>query len=169
MRSDCEGCCHASVEQPDAGATRREFLRGTVGCLTGVVASLGLDVLPVHAISGAGQAQEKRYSIPSGDSVNVDRDAQVILVRDAGHVYVLSLACPHQNAAVRWLPGDLRFQCTKHDSRYRPDGTYMSGRATRNLDRFPIKRDGASVVVDVTKVFRSDQEAAGWAAASLQV
>ena len=43
------------------------------------------------------------------------------------------------------------------------------GRATRNLDRFPIQKDGASVLVDVTRVFRSDQEAAGWAAAFVAV
>jgi hypothetical protein len=29
----------------------------------------------------------------------------------------LSAAKPHQNAAVKWLPGDGRFQCSKHDSR----------------------------------------------------
>jgi Rieske Fe-S protein len=72
------------------------------------------------------------------------------------------MACPHQNAAVYWLPKEQRFRCSKHDSKYQPSGTYTSGRATRNLDRFPIRRDGDAVMVDVTRVFRSDQDAAAW-------
>jgi Rieske Fe-S protein len=62
---------------------------------------------------------------------------------------------------------DHRFQCTKHDSKYQPDGTYTSGRATRNLDRFAIRRDGPSVVVDLDKTFHSDTDAAGWTAAAV--
>jgi hypothetical protein len=60
-----------------------------------------------------------------------------------------------------------RFQCSKHDLRYTPDGVHTAGRATRNMDRFPITRDGTSVVVDVSRVYRSDQDAAGWVAAAV--
>ena len=66
---------------------------------------------------------------------------------------------------MRWLPAEQRFQCSKHDSKYQPNGTYTSGRATRNLDRFPIHRDGQSVVIDVSKIYKSDQDAAGWTSA----
>ena len=55
-------------------------------------------------------------------------------------VYAFALACPHENAAVKWVAKEQRFQCTRHDSRYTPEGQYTSGRATRNLDRFPIRR-----------------------------
>ena len=67
------------------------------------------------------------------------------------------------------LKKENRFQCSKHDSQYTPDGTYTTGHATRNLDRFPIKREGSSVVVDLEKVFQSDQHAAAWAAAAVDV
>jgi Rieske Fe-S protein len=70
---------------------------------------------------------------------------------------------------VKWLPNDHRFQCTKHDSRYDPDGVHISGRATRNLDRYALARDGNNVVVDLHKWVRSDQDPAGWAAAVLTV
>jgi Rieske Fe-S protein len=103
--------------------------------------------------------------MPVADGVTIDHDAQMMLARDGGQVFALAIACPHQNAAVRWLPGDRRFQCSRHDSKYTPEGVYTSGRATRNLDRFPIARDGDSVVVDVSRVYRSDRDAAGWAAA----
>jgi len=62
---------------------------------------------------------------------------------------------------------DHRFQCTKHDSRYQPDGEHISGRATRNMDRLPIRRDGAELVVNLDHVIRSDQDPAGWMAAAI--
>jgi Rieske Fe-S protein len=62
---------------------------------------------------------------------------------------VFALACPHQNFAVKWVAKDHRFACTKHDSKYAADGTHLAGRATRNMDRYVIRRDGNSVVVDL--------------------
>jgi Rieske Fe-S protein len=125
--------------------------------------------LPVYPTSGAGDGGERRYPIPPSDSVNVDQAAQLIVVRADNHVYVFALSCPHQNNVVKWIAKDHRFQCTKHDSRYTPNGTYTSGRATRNLDRYVIRRDGDSVVVDLHKWIQSDKDAAGWTAATIAV
>ena len=152
-------------------SSRREFLQQS-GCRLFTLAALGFGadiLLPVSAIAGAGSAKERTYPIPAADGVNVDRGAQVMLVRYANRIYAFSMACPHEHAAVKWLKKDGRFQCTKHDSQYTPDGTYTTGHATRNLDRFPIRRDGASVVVNLDKVFQSDQHAAAWAAAAVDV
>ena len=144
-------------------STRRVFLQEAGGgLLTAWLVTLASG--DVRATGG-----EKRYPIPSSDGATTDRDAQVILVRYQNRVVALALACPHQNAAVKWLPGDGRFQCSKHDSRYTPDGVHTAGRATRNMDRFPVTRDGASVVVDLSRVYRSDQDAAGWAAAAISI
>ncbi len=171
--------CIASPDEREtatarAGSTRREFLCRSGGCLAVLVAGLGLTIRDVEALpavsGGSGQAAgEKRYPIPPTDSVNIDREQALILVRQQGKVFALSLACPHQQAAVRWLPEDHRFQCTKHDSKYQPDGVYTSGRATRNMDRFPIRRDGEAVIVNVNLVFRSDQDPGGWASAIVTV
>ena len=160
-----DGACTGS------GTSRRGFLQ-TAGCFGIAMAMLGLSdgaaaALPVYLTEGVQAGGDKRFPIPPGDSVNVDRDAQLIVVRVAGHVYVFALSCPHQNAAVKWLPKDGRFQCTKHDSVYRPDGVYTSGRATRNLDRYVIKREGDSVVVDLHHWIESDKDPAGWAAATI--
>ena len=119
--------------------------------------------------AGAGSTKEKTYQIPSTDGVNVDRGAHVMLVRYANKMYAFSMACPHEQAAVKWLKKDNRFQCTKHDSEYTPDGAYTKGHATRNLDRFPIRRDGGSVIVNLEKVFQSDKHADAWAAAAIEV
>src|SRR5436190_5045093 len=149
--------------------TRRRFLQGS-GCALVTMTSLGFApgvLVPVHAAAGSGSGAEKSYPLPSADGVTIDRGAQVILVRVNGKVAAMSLACPHENAVVKWLPKDGRFQCSKHDSQYTPNGTYTSGHATRNLDRFPIRRDGGKVVVSVDRVFRSDQNLTEWTDASM--
>ena len=150
--------------------TRREFLV-SAGCFGAmVVLGVGSDsalALPVYTTTGAGDGAERRYPIPPGDSVNVDQSAQLIVVRAEGHAYVFALSCPHQNNVVKWVAKDHRFQCTKHDSRYTPNGTYTSGRATRNMDRYVIRRDGDAIVVDLHKWVQSDKDPAGWAAATI--
>lgn len=157
----------------DRPASRRQFLQ-SAGCFGLAVALLGVAAdeargLPVSLTEGTGDDAERRYPIPAADGVNVDRAAQLIVVRAQGHVYVFALSCPHQNNAVKWLPKDHRFQCTKHDSQYQPDGVYTAGRATRNLDRYVIRRDGDTVVVDLHRWVQSDKDPAGWAAATLAV
>jgi nitrite reductase/ring-hydroxylating ferredoxin subunit len=127
------------------------------------------EALTVSCVEGTPEGNEQRYPLPAADGVTIDSRAQVILVRYAGHVYAMALACPHEHAAVKWMSRDGRFQCSKHDSRYSPEGTYTSGRATRNLDRFPIRRDGDAIVVTVDRVFRSDQDSAGWNAAAVSL
>jgi nitrite reductase/ring-hydroxylating ferredoxin subunit len=161
---ECGGCGPADRD-------RRAFLQ-TAGCLAGTLAILGLvgadaSALDVSFVAGTQAGNERTYPVPAADGVTIDREAQVIIARSSGRIAAMALSCPHQNAAVKWLPNDHRFQCTRHDSKYTPDGTYTSGRATRNMDRFPIRRDGATLHVDVTRVFHSDQDAAGWAAASV--
>jgi nitrite reductase/ring-hydroxylating ferredoxin subunit len=151
---------------------RREFLRAG-GCFVVACAAFGLPSslagLPVRELTGNGPANEKRFPVPPGDSVNIDRQTQVILVRFQNSVYAFALACPHEHAAVKWLPKDHRFQCSKHDSQYQPNGTYTAGRATRNLDRFAIRKEDPFVVVDLQHWFESDKNPSGWASAVIQL
>jgi len=109
------------------------------------------------------------YAIPDADGATIDKENQVILVRAEGKAYAFNLSCPHQNTALRWHPEDNQFQCPKHHSRYRPDGVFISGRATRSMDRFALTKDGVNLVVDLDKLFRQDQDAADWAAAVVTV
>ena len=153
-------------------SSRREFLQ-SVGCFAGALAAIGIstDALaaPVSLIESAQAGPDKAYPVPPADGVSVDREAQVILVRSNGHVFAFALSCPHQNAAVKWVAQHNQFECTKHDSHYQADGTHTSGRATRNLDRFPIHKEGNTVHVDTAHVFESDKDAAGWNAAAVAV
>jgi Rieske Fe-S protein len=152
---------------------RREFLQ-QAGCFGLAVAVLGLtareaSALPVMSIEGTQSGGERRYQIPASDSVNIDHSAQLIVARFQGQVFVFALSCPHQNNAVKWVAKDHRFQCTKHDSQYQPDGAYTAGRSTRNMDRYVIRRDGDSVVVDLHRWVQSDKDPTGWAAAAVKI
>ena len=153
----------------DHDETRRQFLQ-TGGCFALALAAAGvlsreLLAQPITTITGTTSGQERTYPVPAADGISIDRVEQVILVRSQNRAFAFNLSCPHQNAAVRWVENDHRFQCTKHDSKYQPDGVYTSGRATRNMDRFPIRRNGASLVVNLDRLIQSDVDAAGWAAA----
>jgi Rieske Fe-S protein len=105
------------------------------------------------------------YPLPAADSTTIDKDNQVIVVRFAAKAYAFNLACPHQNTALRWHPEDVQFQCPKHHSRYRPDGVFVSGRATRGMDRFAVRREVDNLMVDVDTLYREDENAAAWTAA----
>ena len=111
------------------------------------------------------------YPIPAADGAQIDKENQVILVRWAGALYAFNLSCPHQNTALRWDDADKAFQCPKHHSRFQADGDYVagSGRATRNMDRLAIVRDGAGVKVDVDKLYQEDTDNAEWTAAVVKV
>ena len=137
------------------------------------LATLGLSRSALASVSStaalARSGDARTYPIPAADGVTIDRDSQVILVRSANTVFAFALSCPHQNTALRWNEHDHRFQCPKHKSKYQPDGTFISGRATRAMDRYAIKRDGANVVIDLATVYEQDKDAAGWGAAAIHL
>ena len=149
---------------------RRTFLLDAVGAamalggLTSFTAVEALEALEPRIGHGP-----VRYPLPATDGVSIDKKNDTILSRFQGEVIAFSLACPHQNTELRALPGAKGFQCPKHKSRYQPDGTFISGRATRNMDRLPISRDGDALVVDPDVAYRSDKDAAKWAAAVVKL
>jgi Rieske Fe-S protein len=163
---ECAGCGIA----PD----RREFLRTSAAAVASALLALGArraDALAPHAFTSAvaSRGQVRSYSIPQRDGAEIDRDNEVILVRWQGAVYAFALACPHQNTSLRWDAAESRFQCPKHKSRYRPDGTFIEGRATRGMDRYAIRRDGAGVAVDLETVYQEDTDGPQWAAAVVRL
>ncbi len=153
-----------------AGAGRREFLRGA-GAALGALALLGLSTeeamaLPVRLLTGTRGAAGVRYPIPAADSVIFDDKNGIIIVRRGAQAWAFLATCPHKDVVkLKWQDAENRFKCPKHDSTYQPDGTFIEGRATRNMDRLPIKKDGTDLVVDVESVLESDKMAAGWKSA----
>lgn len=153
----------------DCLLARRMFLRDVTLLAAGLVAAglapRGAAAMPTPVAALLRAGTDVRYPIPDKDSVQFDKANEVILVRNAGKVYAFALSCPHQNTALSVDPSGVGFQCSKHHSKYKPDGTYIEGRATRNMDRLVIRRDGGAVVVDVAKWYESDSEPAQWAGA----
>jgi Rieske Fe-S protein len=138
-----------------------------VAALVGAQLSEGAPAwLPVYAAEGASAVPDERsYPMPTADGVMIDRQAQVMVVRFQQKVYAFNLACPHENTALRWRAAEGRFQCPRHQSKYQPDGTFLSGRATRNMDRLGVRRVGDQLIVDLNRFLRSDQQPQEWAAA----
>jgi Rieske Fe-S protein len=160
----CDGCTVARAIE------RREFVRDVIGAVVAAVAVLSVSPRDAHAVSatfvaGTRVGTDKSYPIPTPDSVAIDRDESVIVANFAGRAYAFSLACPHQNTALKWDADDHRFQCPKHHSRYQPDGTFIEGRATRSMDRFALRRDGEQLVVNLDELYRQDEDSAQWQAA----
>lgn len=163
----CAGCGEATSRRRALGQMSAAML----------AAMAGVELWPQTAaavpVTEAGGTQvgptEYSYPLPPADGVTIDRETQLIVVRFQQRVYVFNLACPHENTALRWKAQSGHFQCPRHESQYQPDGTFISGRATRNMDRFGLARAGDSLRVDLNRFYRSDQQPAEWAAAAIAI
>ncbi|MDQ6829881.1 MAG: Rieske (2Fe-2S) protein [Gemmatimonadota bacterium] len=138
-----------------------------LGATSRVAMAMPLDLISGSKRARGGSMATVHYAIPTADGVQIDKDNEVILARWQNVVYAFNLSCPHQNTALRWDAADSRFQCPKHHSKYRPDGTYIEGRATRSMDRLAIHREGTSVVVDTDQLFKEDEDDAKWVVAKV--
>ena len=171
---ECGDCSlHDAIHAP-AAIQRREFVRagalalaslGLLGLGAGTAGAMCVGEIGALAGKSGDRHGEKRYAIPTVDGASIDKDNSVIIARAGGRVYAFSLGCPHQNTSLRWDADDRLFMCPKHKSHYRPDGTFIDGRATRDMDRLAIRRDGQALVVEVDTLYQQDLNAAQWAAA----
>lgn len=162
--TECSAC-------PIVELNRRAFLRDAALAAAATMAAIGLapgaafaEAVRTAAPVRAARA-ERAYRIPAADGVSIDADNEVILVRWQGLGYAFSLACPHRGTRLEWRADEGRVFCPKHKARFRPDGTHDSGRQTRNLDRYDIRRQGETLVVALDRLHRVDLEPAAWTAA----
>lgn len=154
---------------------RRSFLTKTLAAiaaasvlLPGVVKAEAMTGFVIHTATRRADGTAK-YPMPAADGATIDAENEVILVRSGGKCMAFALSCPHQRAMLKIKGGDTAFLCPKHKSEYRIDGEYIRGRATRSMDRRAIRKEGAELVVDVESLIKSDEDAAGWAAAAVAV
>jgi Rieske Fe-S protein len=168
MVPSCDGC---------ALSGRREFLRDVAGAIAAGLAGAAYVGLPRQARAlalrsgapGLRRGNVVSYPIPADDGATIDTTNDVIVARSEGAMYAFNLSCPHQNTALRWLADEHRFQCPKHKSRYQPDGTFISGRATRGMDRFAIRRAGDDIAVDLDALYHQDEQPDAWAGAVVRL
>jgi Rieske Fe-S protein len=160
--ADCESCPLVS--------DRRDFLRTSAFALAAMTFGLPIRSASAKVVAAAGGRKVLSYQVPPTDGAEIDRDNEVILVRYQNEAFAFNLSCPHQNTALRWNDGAMRFQCPRHHSQYEPDGTFINGRATRNMDRFAIRRDaGNNIVVDPETLYQSDTDPTQWKAAVIKL
>jgi Rieske Fe-S protein len=163
----CSGCAIADIG-------RRAFLRdagiAAAAALALVSAPSRLLAEPLRLIAAkAARGNMRTYAVPTADGVSIDKDNEVILVRWQNAIYAFALSCPHQNTALRWEEDHKQFQCPKHYSKYKPDGSFIEGRATRGMDRFAITRAGDGIAVDLDKLYEQDADEKEWPAAVIHV
>ncbi len=162
--ADCQGCPLIT--------DRRDFVRSASAFAIAAISS-GFPIRSASAkviASAIGGKTLLSYPVPPADGAEIDRENDVILVRYRNEAFAFNLACPHQNTALRWNESVMRFQCPRHHSQYQPDGEFINGRATRNMDRLAIRRDAANnIVIDPDTLYRSDEDAAQWNAAVVKL
>jgi nitrite reductase/ring-hydroxylating ferredoxin subunit len=170
---------HADCEGQDCflPTSRRRFLKESFLSVAGALVAVGMSktaafAMPLEftdAVRASGNT--RTYTVPITDGAMVDKGNEVIVVRWQDAIYAFALSCPHQNTALKWDERDHGFQCPKHHSKFQADGSYIegSGRATRNMDRFAIARDGAGVSVDLDRLYQEDTDNAQWAAAFVKL
>ena len=159
--------CAPAAARPCLGkckTDRATFLRTTaiaafasfLGAGTALPASAQVSaVSPSHA-----KGDTLYYSLPSGDGVLIDEANDVVITRVQHSVSAFSLACPHRSAeTLRWQEADGVFLCPKHKAEFRQNGELIHGKPDRSMDRYAIRREGASLAVDTRTVYQEDLDA----------
>ncbi|MGH7471919.1 MAG: twin-arginine translocation signal domain-containing protein, partial [Longimicrobiales bacterium] len=86
--SHCEGCT----------TSRRDFLRGAAGAAAALSALFGVEparatALSLRAVRGERVSPESlRYDVPPGDGAIIDRENEIIIMRQKGRAYAFALS-----------------------------------------------------------------------------
>lgn len=162
------------VECPLA-TNRRRFLRDAALTAVATLAATGLRpnaalASLVTAITPTRKAGPLRaYAIPSADAVMVDDGNDVIIARYRGNIYAFSRRCPHKGARLVWHESEDRIFCPRHKARFTSGGDHASGRRSRNLDRYGLRRQGSEIIVDTDTIYREDENPERWRSALVAI
>ena len=70
--------------------------------------------------------------------VTFNADRRLFVLRDEDDFHVISSVCTHLGCTVQWRQDERRFDCPCHGSRFREDGTVISGPAPRPLEWYAV-------------------------------
>lgn len=118
----------------------------------------------VGAISPAHtQGKTLTYALPTRDGAFIDDGNGLVVARVRNAVYALSLTCPHRAVTtLDWNPAAREFHCPKHGADFQADGELIDGRPDRSMDRFAVRRSGASLTVDTGQLLQQDSTPDAW-------
>ena len=134
---------------------RREFLATcAVGCaalfVAGCVAMVTHPVpmqagrirLPLASYPDLGKPNGAIKILPTGSTEPI-----YVLATDGGEYRAVSPICTHRGCTVE--VSGARLVCPCHGSTYDREGTVLRGPAERALTRYPVRREGDSLVIEV--------------------
>ncbi len=95
------------------------------------------------------------------DGYTFDDGNRLFVIKQGPSFHVISAICTHLGCTVQWK--DTEFDCPCHGSRFRPDGTVISGPAPRPLEWFltALSPDGFLQIDSGVEVARGFQLVVG--------
>ena len=137
--------------------SRAAMTVGIVGGYGGLAAIAGRFLYPAESGEGMWQfvaavdrldvGESLRYEGPSGETINVARQA-----RNGGDddFIALSSTCPHLGCQVRWEAQNDRFFCPCHNGVFDPTGRAIAGPpgdAGQSLPQYPLRVEGGLLFI----------------------
>lgn len=115
------------------------------------------------------EANDGRFEYSPGRALFVrydpaeDPDGQYADITDGGRAQVMALyqVCVHLGCAVPWCVSSQWWECPCHGSQYNRWGEWISGPASRGLDRFRVEIDeDGTVLLDTSEIVTGPSRAA---------
>ncbi len=85
---------------------------------------------------------------------------RLFVANTGARVFALSQKCPHLGCRVPFCESSGHFECPCHGSKYDIGGEWIEGPAPRGLDRYPLKVDGDTLVVDTSTLINGPDRGA---------
>ncbi len=116
--------------------TRRELFRRLA--LAGGAVAFGYPFLSFVSRQRYRPPREVKIRKPLQKGERVEEKDFVLFMTGDGPVAV-SRHCTHLGCILTFVPEEELFICPCHQSRFKPDGTYVSGPARKDLPRFQVQ------------------------------
>jgi cytochrome b6-f complex iron-sulfur subunit len=123
------------------------------GCV-GPPVPVELDIDPDDLVPGT--PTEVEFTVDLGGKA-VPGSAWLVK-KSSGEIIAYDPRCTHGLCSYGWVPDAGQFSCNCHDGQFALDGTVISGKPTRPLDRLPVRITGDVVEVDVPGNFATPRE-----------
>ncbi len=116
-----------------AGWTTYESLRPLASAATGATITLG---------------SSTKY-LP--DTATYISEGRLFVANTGSRLFAVSQKCPHLGCRVPFCESSGHFECPCHGSKFDLAGEWITGPAPRGMDRYPLKLEADTLIVDTSK------------------